>query len=191
MGTIRATGGEYRAYGQRLDIERGVVRFTGPIDNPALDILAIRPNLVQRVGVEITGRALAPVVRLYSEPDLPEAEKLSWLVVGRPSASGGAEAALLQQAGVALLSSRTGGSKRGIAAAVGLDELSFSREGSGSGSGTGTEVRPSHWASASGATSTQPTSGRCPVQWARSTSSTTSRAGSRYGAKPATEPPST
>ncbi len=138
VGTIRATGGEYRAYGQRLDIERGVVRFTGPIDNPALDILAIRPNLVQRVGVEVTGRALAPLVRLYSEPDLPEAEKLSWLVVGRSSASGGAEAALLQQAGVALLSSRTGGSKRGIAAAVGLDELSFSREGSGSSSGTST-----------------------------------------------------
>ena len=76
-------------------------------------------------------------MRLYSEPDLPEAEKLSWLVVGRASASGGAEAALLQQAGLALLSSRTGGSKRGIAAAVGLDELSFSREGSGSSSGTG------------------------------------------------------
>ncbi|NPC57347.1 translocation/assembly module TamB domain-containing protein [Caenimonas soli] len=130
VGTIRAEGGEYRAYGQRLDIERGLVRFTGPIDNPSLDILAIRPNLVQRVGVQVTGRALAPFVRLYSEPDLPEAEKLSWLVVGRPSASGGAEAALLQQAGMALLSSRGGGSKRGIAAALGLDELSFKREGS-------------------------------------------------------------
>jgi translocation and assembly module TamB len=130
VGTIRAEGGEYRAYGQRLDIERGLVRFTGPIDHPSLDILAIRPNLVQRVGVQVTGRALAPFVRLYSEPDLPEAEKLSWLVVGRPSASGGAEAALLQQAGMALLSSRGGGSKRGIAAALGLDELSFKREGS-------------------------------------------------------------
>ena len=49
---------------------------------------------------------------------------------------------MLQQAGVALLSSRTGASKRGIAAAVGLDELSFSREGSGSSgtsNSTGTE----------------------------------------------------
>jgi translocation and assembly module TamB len=129
VGSIRAVGGEYRAYGQRLDIERGLVRFTGPIDNPSLDILAIRPNLVQRVGVQITGRALAPYVRLYSEPDLPDVEKLSWLVVGRASASGGAEAALLQQAGMALLSSRSGGSKRGAAAALGLDELSFKREG--------------------------------------------------------------
>jgi translocation and assembly module TamB len=131
VGTIRAVGGEYQAYGQRLNIERGLVRFTGPVDNPSMDILAIRPNLAQRVGVQVTGRALAPYVRLYSEPDMPEVEKLSWLVVGRASASGGAEAALLQQAGMALLASRTGGgNKRGVAAALGLDELSFKREGS-------------------------------------------------------------
>jgi len=130
VGVIRAVGGDYWAYGQRLNVERGVVRFTGPIDNPSLDILAIRPNLMHRVGVQVTGRALAPYVRLYSEPDMPEVEKLSWLVVGRASASGGAEAALLQQAGMALLSSRTGGSKRGVASALGLDELSFKREGS-------------------------------------------------------------
>ncbi len=129
VGIIRAAGGEYRAYGQRLDIERGVVRFTGQIDNPSLDILAVRPNMMQRVGVQVSGRALAPYVRLYSEPDMPEAEKLSWLVVGRASASGGAEAALLQQAGMALLASRSGGSKQGVAAALGLDELSFKRNG--------------------------------------------------------------
>ncbi len=130
VGTIQATGGEYRAYGQRLDIERGVVRFTGPLDNPALDIRAIRPNLVQRVGVQITGRALSPFVRLYSEPDMADVEKLSWLVTGRASASGGAEAALVQQAALALLASRSGAAgKRGLAASLGLDELSFKREG--------------------------------------------------------------
>ncbi|RYF43565.1 MAG: DUF490 domain-containing protein, partial [Comamonadaceae bacterium] len=52
-GVITTSGGEYRSYGQRLDVERGVLRFTGPADNPALDILAIRPNMVQRVGVQI------------------------------------------------------------------------------------------------------------------------------------------
>ena len=129
-GVINAVGGEYRAYGQRLDIERGVLRFTGPIDNPALDILAIRPRLTQRVGVQVTGTAQAPFVRLYAEPDLPEAEKLSWLVLGRPAAEGGAETALLQQAAVALLASRTGNTGgRGAAGLLGLDELSFKREG--------------------------------------------------------------
>jgi translocation and assembly module TamB len=56
---------------------------------------------------------------------LPDAEKLSWLVVGRASASGGAEAALLQQAALALLGSKSGGMSGGLAASLGLDELSF------------------------------------------------------------------
>jgi translocation and assembly module TamB len=128
-GTIRAVDGEYRAYGQRLDIERGVLRFTGAVDNPALDILAVRPRLEQRVGVLVTGTAQAPFVRLYSEPDLPDAEKLALLVVGRPTASGGAEAALLQQAAAALLASRRGGANSGgIAGRFGLDELSVRRD---------------------------------------------------------------
>ena len=125
LGAITTVGGEYSAYGQRLDIETGVLRFTGPIDNPTLNILAIRPNLTQRVGVEITGTALLPTVRLYAQPDLPDAEKLSWLVLGRSSAAGGAEAALLQQAAIALLGSKSGAMSGGLASSLGLDELSF------------------------------------------------------------------
>ena len=135
-GTITTAGGQYRAYGQRLDVEQGVLRFTGPLDNPALDILAIRPNLTQRVGVQITGTALLPRVRLYAEPELPDAEKLSWLVVGRPAAAGGAEAALLQQAALALLGSKSGGLSGGLAASLGLDELSFRGASSNSNGGT-------------------------------------------------------
>ncbi|TFZ00218.1 translocation/assembly module TamB domain-containing protein [Ramlibacter humi] len=128
-GVINTVGGEYQAYGQRLDIERGVLRFTGPVDNPALDILAIRPRMAQRVGVQVTGTAQSPFVRLYAEPDLPEAEKLSWLVLGRASASGGAETALLQSAALALLESRSGRSGgKGPAALLGLDELGFRRD---------------------------------------------------------------
>jgi len=128
-GTVRAVDGEYRAYGQQLDIERGVIRFTGAIDNPSLDILAVRPRMEQRVGVLITGSAQAPFVRLYSEPQLTEAETLAWLVTGKASASGGAEAALVQQAALALLASRRGGADSGgIAGRFGLDELSVRRD---------------------------------------------------------------
>ena len=124
-GTIRAVDGEYRAFGQRLDIERGVLRFTGAIDNPSLDILAVRPRLDQKVGVLVTGSAQAPFVRLYSEPQLSDAEALSWLVTGKAAATGGAESALLQQAALALLNSRRGGTNSGgIAGRFGLDELS-------------------------------------------------------------------
>lgn len=122
-GTIRTAQGTYKAYGQQLDIEEGVLRFTGPYDNPSLDILAIRPNLTQRVGVQISGTALLPVIRLYADPDLPESEKLSWLILGRSGANGGAESAMLQQAALALLGNKAGATG-GIADVFGLDEIS-------------------------------------------------------------------
>ncbi|HSO45155.1 MAG TPA: translocation/assembly module TamB domain-containing protein, partial [Rhodoferax sp.] len=40
-GTVRTVRGTFRAYGQRLNIEQGVLRFVGAFDNPMLDILAI------------------------------------------------------------------------------------------------------------------------------------------------------
>jgi translocation and assembly module TamB len=129
VGTITAAGGEYRAYGQHLEIERGLVRFTGSPENPSLDVLAIRPNITQRVGVQVSGTALNPFVQLYSEPDMPDAEKLAWLVTGRAAPATGAESALVQQAALALLASRSGGGGTGIAQKIGLDELSFSRQG--------------------------------------------------------------
>lgn len=125
VGTLNTFGGQYKAYGQRLDVERGLLRFTGAVDNPTLDILAIRPNLSQRVGVQILGTALLPRVRLYAEPELPDAEKLSWLVLGQPSSAGGGQAALLQQAALALFGNKAGGMSGGLAASLGLDDLSF------------------------------------------------------------------
>jgi translocation and assembly module TamB len=125
-GTVRTVRGTYRAYGQRLDIEQGIVRFVGAVDNPMLDILAIRPKLSQRVGVQVNGTALSPIVRLYAEPDLPEAEKLAWLVLGRSASGRGGEAALLQQAALALLGGNRQGPSASLTQALGLDELSFS-----------------------------------------------------------------
>lgn len=139
-GALRTVRGTYKAYGQQLDIEEGVLRFFGPYDNPALDILAIRPNLQQRVGVQISGTALSPVVRLYAEPDLPEAEKLAWLVLGRAGASGGAESAVLQQAALALLGSKGKGISSGLADALGLDELALRGGASNTNGTTGATV---------------------------------------------------
>jgi len=124
-GEIRTVKGQYRAYGQQLDIESGVARFSGPYDNPALDILAIRPNITQRAGVQITGSALSPRVKLYSEPALSDAETLSWVVLGRASANGGAEALLMQQAALALLSGLGQKGSGNLASRFGLDEIGF------------------------------------------------------------------
>lgn len=125
LGEVRTVRGTYRAYGQALNIETGVLRFTGPYDNPTLDITAVRPNTTQRVGVIISGTAQVPRVRLFSDPELPDSEKLAWLVLGRPASGAGAEAAVLQQAALALLARSGGRLDGGLAGALGLDELSF------------------------------------------------------------------
>jgi translocation and assembly module TamB len=124
-GELRTVNGTYRAYGQRLNIEQGTLRFNGAYDNPALDIRALRPNLQQVVGVEISGTAQLPVLRLFAEPDLPDADKLSWLVLGRASSNGGAETALLQQAALALLSGKGRAPTDALFGALGLDEVSL------------------------------------------------------------------
>lgn len=135
-GTIRTDRGTFRAYGQDLQIERGRIEFTGILDNPALDIIAIRPNLGEmRVGVHVRGSAQAPWVQLFSDPAMPDSEKLSWLVLGR-SSSGAADAALLQQAALALLSGGGRGITGELADALGLDELSFKGGESGVASGS-------------------------------------------------------
>ena len=103
-GDVHTEGGQYLAYGQKLDITRGQIFFTGPVGDPRLDILATRPNLDVVVGVAITGTALAPHVKLYSEPEMTDAYKLSWLMLGRePESASGPDVALLQQAAMALL----------------------------------------------------------------------------------------
>jgi len=131
-GEVKTAKGQYRAYGQMLDVESGIARFSGPVDNPALDILAVRPNIAQRAGVRITGSAQLPRVQLYSEPPLSDAETLSWVVLGRASASSGGEALLMQQAALALLSGLgQGGSGGSLASRFGLDEIGFRGPGDG------------------------------------------------------------
>jgi len=61
-GTIRAVNGTYFAFGQRLTVDRGLLIFDGPIDNPALDIVALRPNLQVQAGVAVTGTVRVPRV---------------------------------------------------------------------------------------------------------------------------------
>jgi len=132
-GSVRVDKGTFAAYGQKLDIQRSNITFTGLVENPRLDILAMRPQSPAaqdsdvKVGVRITGSAQDPRVRLYSEPSLSETEQLSWLVLGRgPSGLGGADIGLLQSAAVALLSGdgNNAGPTDRIIALLGLDDLS-------------------------------------------------------------------
>ena len=125
-GTVSAADGTYAAYGQKLTIDRGLIVFNGPADNPRLDIEATRPNVDIRVGVLITGTAQNPRIRLFSEPEVSDLDKLSWLVLGRASDGlGRADTALLQRAAVALLSGEGEGLTDQFTKAIGLDEVSL------------------------------------------------------------------
>jgi translocation and assembly module TamB len=108
-------------------IEHGVLRFNGPIDNPALDILAMRRGQQVEAGVAVLGTALSPRVTLVSEPPVSEAEKLSWLVLGHGlEASGEGDLGKLQSAAGALLSQgATAGVESQIARVFGLDQFSL------------------------------------------------------------------
>jgi translocation and assembly module TamB len=131
-GTISTESGTYAAYGQRLDIERGIVAFSGAPDNLRLDVLALRPNIDLRVGVAITGTLLLPRVRLYSEPEMSDNEKLSWLLLGRePDGLDRADTALLQRAAVALLAGEGEGPTDALLRNLGIDEISLRQGGDG------------------------------------------------------------
>ena len=125
-GTVAAAGGTYAAYGQKLTIDRGQITFNGPPDNPQLNIEATRPNIDIRVGVQVTGTAQNPRIRLFSEPEVSEVDKLSWLALGRASDGlGGADTALLQTAAVALLAGEGDSITDQFTKAIGLDELTL------------------------------------------------------------------
>lgn len=130
-GAVRVTRGTYSAYGQRLTVERGVLSFSGPVDNPGLNILALRKNQAVQAGVSITGTARAPVVKLVSIPDVPDGDKISWLVLGHGlEGSNKSEVNVLQSAAESLLARGESLSlQQKIAQRMGVDEFRFSGRG--------------------------------------------------------------
>jgi translocation and assembly module TamB len=126
-GSIYVVNGAYSAYGQRLEIDRGILNFQGPVDNPGLNIVALRKNQEVEAGVAITGTAQNPRVTLVSNPNVPASEKLSWLVLGHGvEGSSGQEFSVLQAAAGALLAAGDSVTlQQHIAHAAGLEEVSL------------------------------------------------------------------
>ncbi len=124
-GRIQVVEGRYAAYAQTLTIERGVLSFVGPIDNPGLDVLAVRKTPTVKVGVQVRGTVQRPLVTLYSDPALPDTEKLAWLVLGHGLEKGGQqEFALLQIAAGALLGqAQSVGFQAQLADALGIESF--------------------------------------------------------------------
>ena len=126
-GKLTAVNATFYAYGQKLQVDPGVLIFDGPLDNPALQVTAWRRNQAVEAGVQLSGTMRAPIVQIVSQPQVSEGERLSWLVLGRaPTDANKADLGLLQAAAGALLA--RGNSMpldRRIAQSFGLDEVSF------------------------------------------------------------------
>ncbi|MGF6768933.1 translocation and assembly module TamB [Paraburkholderia sp. GAS199] len=126
VGNVRVTpGSTYTAFGRKLGIENGFFTFNGPVANPGINILAMRRNQQVEAGVQVTGTVQFPVAKLVSEPNVPDNEKLSWLLFGHGTDQGnnlGQQSTMTTA--LALLGSASG--KR-IAQTFGLDEFSIGR----------------------------------------------------------------
>jgi len=99
-GTLQVSG-TYKAYGQDLTIKDGRLLFAGsPLDNPRLAILAMREiSDSMSTGLRVAGTAQRPVITVVSDPNVGEADALSYLVTGKSlnevgTASGGSQDAL-------------------------------------------------------------------------------------------------
>jgi len=127
-GSIQTKSGTYMAYGQVLTIERGLLNFNGTVDNPGLNIRAMRNSKPTNAGVEITGSLENPATKLVSDPEVADSEKLSWLVLGHgmDQTTKNDYGVLSLAAGIILSQGQSVPLQTQIAHAAGLDELSFS-----------------------------------------------------------------
>ena len=134
-GTIRTRDGRFAAYGQQLDIERGILSFQGLLDNPALDVRAVRKGLAVEPGVQISGTVRRPVIRLISDPELPDTEKLAWLILGHgPEQMSASDATILVSAAGDLLGNDSGNIVQQLKSTFGIDEFGI-RQGELGGGG--------------------------------------------------------
>lgn len=103
-GSIQVESGQYRLYGQDLDIRRGSLVYTaGPIDNPGLDLRIGRGIDDVVVGANVSGTLREPRMDLYGEPAMPDSSVLSYLLLGKPPGeSSSSEQQMLTQAALSL-----------------------------------------------------------------------------------------
>ena len=82
-GELSVTEGKYTAYGRKLDIQRGRLIFTGgPIDDPGIDVRAVKQFPDVTAGVNVRGTLLQPHMTFFSDPPLPQSQVVSLILAG-------------------------------------------------------------------------------------------------------------
>src|SRR5690606_15282312 len=130
-GELNLNKGRYRAYGQRLAIRRARLFFAGPVDQPYLDVEAVRRVDDVTAGIRLTGSARQPTTQVFSEPAMSQEQALSYLVLGRPLGGTGEDSNLVAQAALALGLAGSASITGGIARTLGIRDFELDTQGSG------------------------------------------------------------
>lgn len=130
-GELWLNDGRYRAYGQRLTVRRARLLFAGPIDQPYLDIEAIRQTDDVIAGIRLSGSAEQPTTQIFSEPAMSQEQALSYLVLGRPLSTTGEDNNMLAQAALGLGLMGSAGVTGKLASGLGIEDFQLDTEGSG------------------------------------------------------------
>ncbi len=133
-GRVSLVDGTFIAQGQKLKIERGRLTFTGPLDDPIVDVRAERVietfDGIVTAGIHLRGRAQNLTSTVYSNPTMADADALSYLVIGRPlSQASQTEGGELSGAAVALGIRQAARITDQIGQSLGLDELALAGDG--------------------------------------------------------------
>lgn len=130
-GELDLVNGRYRAYGQRLTIRRARLLFTGPIDQPFLDVEAIRRVDTVVAGIRLSGSAEQPSTTVFAEPAMSQEQALSYLVLGRPLGQSTGDNNMLGQAALALGLAGSSSLTTSLATSLGIQDFQLDTEGSG------------------------------------------------------------
>ncbi|WP_236189067.1 translocation/assembly module TamB domain-containing protein [Pseudomonas paraglycinae] len=130
-GELWLNDGRYRAYGQRLTVRRARLLFAGPIDQPYLDIEAIRQTDDVIAGIRLSGSAEQPTTQIFSEPAMSQEQALSYLVLGRPLSTTGEDNNMLAQAALGLGLMGSSGVTSSLASDLGIQDFQLDTQGSG------------------------------------------------------------
>ncbi|WP_373078217.1 translocation/assembly module TamB domain-containing protein [Zhongshania sp.] len=126
FGSLSLYDGVYKAYGQDLSIQRGLLLFQGPLDNPGLNITAIREVESYQVGINIGGFAQDIRSDLFSDPAMPPTDVISMLITGKvPGAMSQSDANQVMNAATSLGISQSKGITNTLQSTFGMDVLNL------------------------------------------------------------------
>ncbi|MEI8631633.1 translocation/assembly module TamB domain-containing protein [Vibrio sp. PP-XX7] len=136
-GDVNIFGGTYRSFGQDLVIKQGKILMNGPVNQPYVSITAIRnPDNIQdnvTAGIQVTGPADHPSVSIFSDPVMPQANALSYLLRGQDlDAESGGNAITSSLIGLSL--AQSGKVVGEIGQAFGVQDLQLDTSGAGDAS---------------------------------------------------------